>query len=288
MMTSSDRGCSLRRTFRTTQQRLAPEAGLLFLGLLLFTTLLPIRTVAQELRSPDGEAPAPVWVVRHVDDFSVTGEGSASAWSRAEWVTLTRRSNPTLVPDYRTRAKLLYSDNGLYLLFDNVDHVVTATMQEHFQRLWQEDVIELFLWTDPTERTYFEYELSPLNRELPIIVDNVEGELTHWLPFFHSYGEDHPRKTVHKVSFRGLESSNDLTEMPDSSLSGASISGWSAEVFIPFDLLRPLENERPSSGTTWRANLYRIDYDEGSVQWSWQPYRNNFHDIDQFGTLLFD
>ncbi|MGM0506380.1 MAG: carbohydrate-binding family 9-like protein [Bacteroidota bacterium] len=272
---------------REMEQWLPSVAGLLFMGFLL-AAMMPSRLVAQELKSPDGDPSAPVWMVRHVDDFEVTGDGSNPAWSQTEWVSLTRRSNPTRVPDYRTRAKLLYSDNGLYLLFDNVDEVVTATMQEHFQRLWQEDVIELFLWTDPTRRTYFEYELSPLNRELPIIVDNVDGELTHWLPFFHSYDEDHPRKTVHKVSFRGLESTDDPAEVADSALTGASISGWSAEVYIPFDLLRPLENERPTSGTTWRANLYRIDYDEGSVHWSWQPFRNNFHDIDRFGTLLFD
>lgn len=286
MTTSSDRGSALPRMI---QQRLAPGAGLLFFGMLLFEMLLPLGAGAQELRSPDGEETSSVWMVRHVDDFEISGDGSNGAWSQTEWVTLARRSNPTRVPEYRTRAKLLYSDTGLYLLFDNVDHLVTATMQEHFQRLWQEDVIELFLWTDPTERTYFEYELSPLNRELPIIVDNIDGELTHWLPFFHSYGEKHPRKTKHNVSIRGLESSRISDDgSAEDSVSGATISGWSAEVFIPFDLLRPLENERPSSGTTWRANLYRIDYDEGSVQWSWQPYRTNFHDIERFGTLLFE
>ncbi|MEX1212163.1 MAG: carbohydrate-binding family 9-like protein [Balneolaceae bacterium] len=272
----------------TTKQRLALKAGLLVMGLLVLMWM-PTGVMGQELQTPDAEGASPAWLVRHVEDFEITGDGSDRAWDHTEWVTLTRRSNPNRVPDYRTRAKLLYSDNGLYLLFDNVDHVVTATMLDHFQRLWQEDVIELFLWTDPTRRTYFEYELSPLNRELPIIVDNVDGELTHWLPHFHTYHDDHPRKTEHMVSLRGLESGGTLSGEPsDSTFSGAAVSGWSAEVFIPFDLLRPLENERPASGTTWRANLYRIDYDEGSVHWSWQPYRSNFHDIDQFGTLLFE
>jgi hypothetical protein len=61
-----------------------------------------------------------------------------------------------------------------------------------------------------------------------------------------------------------------------------------AEFFIPFDLLKPLNNVPPQKGTQWRMNMYRIDYDKGTSSWSWQPTRVNFHDIESFGTLLFD
>jgi len=40
-------------------------------------------------------------------------------------------------------------------------------------------------------------------------------------------------------------------------------------------------------GTRWRANFYRIDYDNNVSEWSWQPTRTNFHDYERFGTLLF-
>ena len=35
--------------------------------------------------------------------------------------------------------------------------------------LWNEDVFEVFLWTDERYPVYFEYEISPLNHELPIL-----------------------------------------------------------------------------------------------------------------------
>ena len=42
--------------------------------------------------------------------------------------------------------------------------------------IYNEDVVEVFLWTDESTPLYFEYELSPLNYELPIIVPNNEGD----------------------------------------------------------------------------------------------------------------
>ena len=35
--------------------------------------------------------------------------------------------------------------------------------------LWNEDVFEVFLWTDERYPVYLEYEISPLNHELPIL-----------------------------------------------------------------------------------------------------------------------
>jgi hypothetical protein len=61
------------------------------------------------------------------------------------------------------------------------------------------------------------------------------------------------------------------------------------EFFIPFALYAPLKNVPPKKGTQWRANFYRIDYDEGQILYTWQPVRKeSFHDYERFGTLLFD
>lgn len=214
-------------------------------------------------------------LVKKTKDFSITGDGSADNWNRAEWVELTQRSNHA--NRLLTKLKILYSDTGMYVLFHNEDNILNATFDSHYEELWREDVVEVFLWTDESRPVYFEYELSPLNYELPLIVSNVEGELLHWIPFANSYHTESDRKTHHKTTIIGGEKE-----------SGAEIDGWIAEMFIPFKLLHPLENIEPVSGTTWRANFYRIDYDEGSSHWSWQPYRTNFHDYNNFGTILFE
>ena len=137
--------------------------------------------------------------------------------------------------------------------------------------------MEVFLWPNEDEEVYFEYELSPLNYELPILVSKTDSGQSHWIPFEYSYSDGHPRKAIHRTSATG----GNLT-------SGEQIDEWRAEFFIPFELLIPLKNRIPKSGTTWRANMYRVDYDYGSTNWTWQPVTTNFHDIYNYGTLVFE
>lgn len=217
------------------------------------------------------ETSAPKYTVKRCDDFEVDGGGKADAWMTAQWASLNRRANGK--HDYDARFKMLYSDSGVYVLFDGSDTKLTATMQEDFLDLWNEDVFECFFWTDERHPVYFEYEISPLGFELPILVPNLEGRFLGWRPW-HYDGE---RKIKKKVSATGGANS-----------SMAAVSGWRAEVFIPFELLKPLRNVPPTSGTQWRANFYRVDYDDGNTTgWDWARVGPSFHDFEKFGTLLF-
>src|SRR5262245_31480243 len=174
--------------------------------------------------------------VRPTDDFEVTGDGAAEAWKKAEWEPLHRREAAGL--EYETKVKVLYSKKGLYVLMDATDKKLTSTLKEDFQNLWTEDVFEVFLWTDERDPVYFEYEISPLNYELPIMVPNLEGKFMGWLPWHYGGG----RKVRKATSAVGGELK-----------SGAQVKGWRAEVFIPYELLAPLRNVPPRSGTKWRA-----------------------------------
>jgi len=171
---------------------------------------------------------------------------------------------------------MLYSDRGLYVLMDAEDRTLSVSNKRDFDNLWTEDVFEFFLWPDQRHSVYFEYEISPLSRELALLVPNFGGrdKLYGWRPW-HYEGK---RRIDKAVSVRGgrLEP-------------GAAISGWTAEVFVPYALLKPLQNVPPRSGTQWRANAYRCDYDGGrQVAWHWAPTGSNFHEFERFGTLVFE
>jgi hypothetical protein len=210
--------------------------------------------------------------VKKSKDFEVTGNGASENWKAAKWIDITLRKK--IPENYTTRAKVLYSDKGIYFLFDCVDKKITATLKEDFANLYTEDVVEVFLWPSEDFPVYFEYELSPLNFELPIMVPNYKGKFYGWRPW-HYEGES---KTLHSTSVTG-----GVKE------SGASVSGWMAEFFIPFKLLAPLPQVPPKPGTKWRANMYRIDYDfTGETTFSWQKTRTNFHDYANYGTFEFE
>ena len=169
---------------------------------------------------------------------------------------------------------MLYSKSGIYVLMDASDELLTATMREDFLNLWTEDVFEVFLWTDERYPVYFEYEISPLGYELPIIIPNFEGKFLGWRPWNYK-GDRKTRKAVTIVGGRQQ--------------SGAKIQGWKAELFFPYELLRPLQNVPPKPGTRWRANFYRVDYDGGEqTAWDWARVGPSFHEYKKFGTLVFE
>jgi hypothetical protein len=209
--------------------------------------------------------------VRPVDDFEVTGAGDHAAWRQADWVTLGRRESDG--HPYNTRFKTVYSSTGLYFLIDGTDRTLTATMGEDFMDLWNEDVFEVFVWTDERYPVYLEYEISPLNRELPILIPNFGGQFLGWRPWHY----ERDRLTRKATSIVGGP------KQPH-----AAIQGWRAEFFIPYALLRPLQNVPPKPGTRWRANVYRMDYDEGKrAQWEWAHVEKSFHEFERFGELVF-
>jgi len=213
----------------------------------------------------------PRLTVRSVPDFEVTGTGDHASWQQAAWTAL-RRRQPDGHP-YDSRFKVLYSSTCLYLLMEGTDKKVTSTMHEDFMDLWTEDVFEVFLWTDERYPVYFEYEISPLNRELPILIPNFGGQFLGWRPWHY----ERDRQTRKATSVTGGPKQ-----------SQASIEGWRAEFFIPYTLLRPLQNVPPKPGTRWRANFYRMDHDEGrSTQWEWARVGKSFHEYEKFGDLVF-
>lgn len=214
----------------------------------------------------------PKTTVKRAEDFTVNGKGDAKAWEKAEWVSLNKR--PDGQHDYTARFKMLYSSTGVYVLFDGTDKILTASLKEDFTNLWTEDVFECFFWTDETQPLYFEYEISPLGYELPILVPNMNGKFFGWLPWH--YGGN--RKIQKQISITGGMQSP-MSE----------ITGWRAEVFIPYELLNPLQNVPPKPGTKWRANFYRMDYDqEKTTSWDWSRVGPSFHEYQKYGTLTFE
>lgn len=208
-----------------------------------------------------------------VGDFEVTGNGDHANWDVAAWQPLTRVGAGTST--YETRAKAVYSSTGIYFLVDCEDRRLTCTMTEDMADLWNEDIVEIFLWPEESHPVYLEYEISPLGHELVLLVSNTGTEYAGWLPW-HYRGE---RKIRKATSVRGGDK-----------LPMAGISGWTSECFIPFALMQGLGNVPPSQGTSWRGNIFRMDYDERPMisQWAWCPdTKGEFHAFHGFGTLRF-
>jgi hypothetical protein len=106
-----------------------------------------------------------------------------------------------------------------------------------------------------------------LGFELPILIPNFEGEFLGWRPWHY----EEKRKTQKATAVVG-----------GPKRSGARVAGWKAEVFVPYDLLRPLQNVPPQTGTRWRANFYRVDYDDAKSM----PTMDHMEIVDTVTTVL--
>ena len=174
---------------------------------------------------------------------------------------------------YATWFKALWAEAGVYFLFDCADRRITTTGMGDLHDLWLEDVAEVFIWPDESVPVYFEYCISPLGAEIPLIVPDIDGQFQPCVPHAYPRGK-RTRKATH---IRGGKAAP-----------GEAVSGWSVEFFIPSALLKPLRNAHPERGMTWRANLYRIDYDtELPVYFSWRDVGPSFHNFQEYPTIRF-
>lgn len=212
--------------------------------------------------------------IQKTEDFTPDGRGSAANWAKTQWVDLPIQETSGV--RYATKVKLLYSGTGIYFLFHCEDRKITTEVTRDFGPLYQGDVVEVFLRPDISLPIYFEYELSPLNYELPLLVPNIHGKFQGWAPA-HYQGR---RRVQHATTVTG-----------GLKKAGEAVSEWTAEIYIPFSLLSPLVSLPVKPGTRWTANLYRIDHDTGYTSWSWRKttpgVRGSLHEYKKFGAVVF-
>jgi Carbohydrate family 9 binding domain-like len=211
-------------------------------------------------------------LVKKCTDFDVTGAGDSNQWTRAEWNYLTKIDSGG--KNYTSKFKILYSEKGIYVLFNGDDDKISTKYKKDFGDLFKSDVFEVFFHTDPKINMYFEYEINQLDKELVLLILNRDGKFGSWMPWHY----ENRTKIIKKVSITGGRMK-----------SGASIKSWSAELFFPYALLNPLSNVPPVSGMRWNANFCRLDYDSGNmIKWAWSPVKVSFHEFENYLPIIFE
>jgi hypothetical protein len=211
-------------------------------------------------------------LVRKCTDFSITGDGSNPAWGNANWNMLNKLDSNG--KDYPTKFRIMYSSTGIYLFFTGEDGLVTTKYDKDFDDLFNADVFEVFFHPDTNTPLYLEYEVNPLDKELVLLIPHLKNRIFGWIPWH--YEKDRLIKKM--VHVDGGDMKN-----------GAKIRSWSAELYFPYGIFKPLNNVPPTSGTEWNANFYRLDYDSGKqAKWAWTPVNVSFHEFEKFQAIRFE
>lgn len=237
-------------------------------------SLSVIRDTVQDSGQKALEAENDPLIVRKCLDFSLTGTGNNIEWKKATWNLLTKLDSGG--KDYRSRFKILYSEKGIYLLFNGEDEKITTQSVQDFGKIYEGDAFEVFFHPDHQIPVYFEYEINQLNKELILTISRKNNRGNSWAPW---QNENEKLKYNRMVNIVGGKMK-----------AGSLIRSWSAEVFFPYELLDLLPDVPPRSGTIWDANFCRLDYDSGNmIKWSWSPkIKISFHELDKFRSIKFE
>jgi hypothetical protein len=210
-------------------------------------------------------------------------------WKNVPWteefVDIEGAAKPA--PRYRTRAKMAWNEQGLWILADLEEPHLWATLTEHDSVIFHDNDFEVFLDPDDDTNLYAELELNALN--------------TTWdLLLIKPYRDGGP--AINGWEIRGLQTAvalrgtlNDPSDRDD---------GWSCEVLLPWPALREISRVPcpPRPGDRWRINFSRVqwtlDVVDGAYQkrpdrrednWVWSPQGViDMHQPEKWGYLYFE
>ena len=205
--------------------------------------------------------PAPVVKAAKIEtDFEMDGALDDPVWqtadvARVEYGSLKFDAHPELT----TSVRVLYSDKFLYFgwecPFTKLTVFENPTVERERMGLWERDVVEVFIGSDPTNiNHYAEYEVAPTNERLDVYCRLPEKSFA-WDGRAQSAVKIDKRRKVFTVEWR-----------------------------MPLELLG---STRPTAGTRWRMNLYRCDR-ANNASLAWSPVlKGSFHTPEKFGMLEF-
>lgn len=203
-------------------------------------------------------APGPIVVDGRFDD---------AGWSGVPRVTdfVVPQDGAALADDRRPEARITWDDTNLYVAFYNPDSDIRSDFVGRDSKLWEQDVIEIYLDPGADGQDYLELQVAPTGE----IFDAkfASRRTPDWTEAAPAFTID----MVAKVVIDGTLNAE-----------GADRS-WSVEVAIPFAQI-PGAGGPPAADAVWSINLYRLDQ---SFHAAWSPVGNDYHNLSGFGRVAF-
>jgi hypothetical protein len=202
---------------------------------------------------------------------TIDGKLDDAQWRAAPEVTLTT-SFDGKEAQRKTRLRVLWDADNLYVAFDCDDPDVWGTLKNKDDPIYNEEVVEVFLDADGDGATYNELQVSPHNVNFDASFVARRSDLPAAMKW------ESGMKTA--VSVRGtLDQSDDVDQ------------GWSAEMQIPLKNLNSVPKLPPTKGDVWRFNAYRLEHFEHAKSIEGQSFSplfvGDFHALPRFGRLVF-
>ncbi|PSL49512.1 carbohydrate binding protein with CBM9 domain [Chitinophaga niastensis] len=227
------------------------------------------------------------YVCYHTNDsIIIDGKMDEAAWQQVSWSADFKdiEGDAKPAPSLRTRLKMLWNQQYLYIAATLQEPHVWGTLKDHDAIIFQDNDFEVFIDPDGDTHQYYEIEINALNTVMDLFMNkpyrNGGLALLNW-------DTKGIRTAVHV---------NGTINNP-----GDTDKEWTVEMAIPFSALRFFNDAiRPADNSIWRINFSRVEWDtdiqngkyvkqrKPEHNWVWSPQGIiNMHAPERWGYLLF-
>lgn len=233
--------------------------------------------------------PALHYVCPHTDSpIAIDGDIHKKTWESVPWTSdfVDIEGDLRPKPTYRTRVKMLWDSQCLYIAAELEEPHVWGTQTQRDSVIFQDNDFEVFLNPTCDTRNYYELEINALN---------TVWDLT--LPKPYREGG----KADNSWDIDGLKSAVKVHGTINDP--GDTDKGWDVELAIPWKAFNRHTDHpaAPAPGTVWRTNFSRVEWDvrvvDGKYEkipdrpeynWVWSPMGLiDMHLPDRWGEVTF-
>lgn len=185
--------------------------------------------------------------------LSLDGDLSKPEWAAVPWTDDFVDISTSTTPRLRTRAKMRWDDEFLYVGAELEDPQLWATLTEHNSVIFNDNDFEIFVDPNATTWGYKEFEMNALNSTWDLMLNRPYGDGGGE----HSCRVDTPPCFDMQPPLASAVRLNGSLNDP----AAASDGGWSVEVALPIKALMAHNADAaqtPKAGVFWRINFSRV------------------------------
>lgn len=219
---------------------------------------------------------------------NIDGKLNEEAWQQAEWTDefIDIEGNNKPLPYLKTKAKLLWDEDNLYIAAELEEPHLWATLQKHDSVIYFDNDFEVFLDPDWDTQNYYEMEMNALNTTWDLLITQ-----TYYEEDCHAIDSWEITGMQTAVNFDGT-----LNDPEDEDV------GWTLEIAMPWKALEECANHNgaPEPKEMWRMNFSRVQWDlkvengeykkqkKPEHNWVWSPQGIiAMHYPEMWGVLIF-
>jgi Carbohydrate family 9 binding domain-like len=219
----------------------------------------------------------------------IDGKLDDSVWQAVPWSEPFSDIEGDLKPEppLRTRMKMLWDDQCLYIAAELEEPHVWATLRDHDAVIFHDNDFEVFIDPDADGHLYGELELNAFNTTWDLLLSKAYKDAGNAVNAWEITGL---KTAVHVDGTINNPADRDR--------------GWTVEMAWPWTSLREISSKRldiPVHGEQWRINFSRVEWDIDIVggkyvkvpnrpehNWVWSPQGAiDMHRPDRWGILQF-